>query len=294
MLEFAEDERPVVAQVFGSDPAVVYDAVQAIEDTGVDIIDVNFGCPVKKVVKREAGSALLKNPPLLASVMRAAADAARRVPVTAKIRSGWNSVNAVEIARILEGIGAAAIAVHARTQSMGYSGNADWQVIADVKNALQIPVIGNGDVFTPQAAREMIDRTGCDLVMVARGAQGAPWLFAQINAEFRRLPIPRVTWHERIRVAAAHLALSLRQRPAIVAVRLFRSHIAHYTKGAPESAAFRGRVFCIDDAETVLIHLEEYAGFLERETPETSGSDCDKVFPASEAIPVATECHDDP
>jgi len=262
MLAFSEDERPVAAQLFGSDPSVVFDAVQKIENMGVDIIDVNFGCPVRKVVKRDAGSALLKNLELLGRVLRAAVDAARRVPVTAKIRSGWQSVNAREIATIVEANGAAAVAVHGRTQAMGYSGKADWGVIRAVKETVTIPVIGNGDVFSSDAAVQMLNQTGCDLVMVARGAQGAPWLFAQINAAFAGELPPNVEWAQRVQIAAMHLALLLRQRTELIAVRSFRKHLGFYTRGAPDSATFRREVFRCDSASEVLARMNEYAEFL--------------------------------
>ena len=174
MLRYVEEERPVGFQVFGSDPETIADAVRIVEETGVDIIDLNFGCPVKKVTKREAGSALLKNPDLLGRIVRAAVDAAKRAPVTAKIRAGWDTINATEIARIVEANGAKAIAVHGRTQSMGYSGQARWDVIRQVKETVSIPVIGNGDVFSPDDAFRMLGETGCDLVMCGRGAESTP------------------------------------------------------------------------------------------------------------------------
>lgn len=262
MVAHSEEERPVGVQLFGSDPAVVYDAVQKVEALGADIIDINFGCPVKKVIKREAGSALLKKPKLLAAIMKAASEAAHRTPVTAKIRSGWTEVNAVEIARMIQDNGAAAIAVHGRTQAMGYSGKADWGVIRDVKSAVTIPVLGNGDVFTAEAAVKMIAETGCDLVMAARGTQGAPWLFAQINAVFGGSTAEDIGWSQRVRIAGAHLGLLLRQRPEVVAVRGFRKHLGFYTRGAPESAAFRRDVFQCDSADEVLQRIENYARFL--------------------------------
>ena len=252
MMEFAEDERPIGIQVFGSDPAVVADAVQLVEEAGVDLVDLNFGCPVKKVIKREAGSALLKNPPLLAEICRAASDAARRVPVTAKIRSGWNSIIAPDIARLCEDNGADAITIHARTQNMGYSGEADWNVIRQVKEAVNVPVIGNGDVIRPEDAARMFDETGCDLVMIGRAARSRPWIFAGVNAHMQGLPVPVPDWEDRLLLAAAHLALMLRDKRERVAVTQFRSKLCNYVKGMPGASIFRQEMVVIDDPEEVL------------------------------------------
>ncbi len=284
MLQYTEDERPIGVQVFGSDPAVMYDAVQLVEDTGVDIIDLNFGCPVKKVTKREAGSALLKNPKLLGEIVNAAVRAARRAPVTAKIRAGWDTFNADEICRTIEANGAQAIAVHGRTQKMGYSGSANWGVIRQVKEIVQIPVIGNGDVFSPLDATRMLEETGCDLVMVGRGARGAPWLFGQANAHFRGIPIPDMRWLDRIAVANAHLALILRDKPQEVAVRLFRGHFSHYTKTMPCSAAFRREVFAIGDPDEVMERLRDYAEHLAEMDAAVTGTS----EPPSVSEPVET------
>jgi len=276
MLAFTEDERPIGVQVFGSDPEVIYDAVQQVEETGADLIDLNFGCPVRKVTKREAGSALLKNPELLGRIVDAAVRAARRAPVTAKIRAGWDTFNAREIARIVEANGAQAITVHGRTQKMGYAGQANWDVIRQVKRIVSIPVIGNGDVFAPADAFRMREETGCDLVMAGRGAQGSPWLFAQVNALARGIPLPEMTWAGRIDVALAHLALTLREKPAYVAVRQFRAHLGHYTKNMPCSAAFRHEVFAIDDPDAVMERLRDYAARLssmDPAAPDAPGTD---------------------
>ena len=259
MLRYTEDERPIGVQIFGCDPAVIQDAVQLVEESGVDIVDLNFGCPVKKVTKREAGSALLRNPKLLGEIVDAAVRAARRVPVTAKIRAGWDTINADEVCRIVEANGAQAIAVHGRTQKMGYSGQANWDVIRQVKRIVSIPVIGNGDVFQPADADRMRRETGCDLVMVGRAARGAPWLFAQTNAHFRGLPVPEMGWADRITVANGHLSLMLRERPVQVAVPLFRGHLSHYTKGLPWSASFRKEVFTLESPDAVMGRLRTYA-----------------------------------
>lgn len=268
MLRYTDDERPIAVQIFGSDPAVIHDATEVVDATGVDIIDLNFGCPVKKVVKREAGSALLKNPKLLGQIVRAAVAGSKRAPVTAKIRSGWDSINAEDIARIVEDNGAKAIAVHGRTQKMGYSGEANWDVIRRVKEIVTIPVIGNGDVFTPEDVFRMIEYTGCDLVMAARGAQGAPWLFGETNALARGIEHRPLPWSQRIEIAAAHLALILKERPSVIGTKVFRAHLSYYTKKIPGSAAFRKEVFLIDDAAEVFELLTRFARKLESE-PQT-------------------------
>jgi tRNA-dihydrouridine synthase B len=265
MLAFTEDERPISVQIFGSDPDVIGEATRFVEAAGVDIVDLNFGCPVKKVTKREAGSALLRNPDLLGRIVRAAVDAADRAPVTAKIRSGWETTNACEIARIVEDNGAAAIAVHGRTQKMGYTGDADWDVIRRVKETVSIPVIGNGDIFNPSDVFRMLDTTGCDLVMSGRGAQGAPWLFAETNAVARGEVVETVPWTHRIEIAAAHLALMLKMRPESAGVRMFRTHMSYYTKSIPGSATFRREAFVMSEADAVFQRLREFAEELENE-----------------------------
>ncbi|HOW58075.1 MAG TPA: tRNA dihydrouridine synthase DusB, partial [Smithellaceae bacterium] len=196
-LKTGEADRPLGMQIFGADPAVMAEAARMAQDMGADLIDINMGCPVKKVVRTGAGAVLLKDPRLICDIISAVKKAVA-LPITVKIRSGWSgkSINAVEVARIAEESGVAAIAVHARTADQGYSGKADWRIIAAVKNAVKIPVIGNGDIHLPQDALAMISQTACDAVMIGRGALGNPWLFAGINQLLNGRPadfLPTIT-----------------------------------------------------------------------------------------------------
>ncbi len=259
LLHFEDDQRPIGAQVFGSDPGVVADAAAIVEEQGFDIVDINFGCPVKKVTKRNAGSALLKNPKLLGQIVRAAADAVQEAPLTAKIRAGWNEINAVEIANICEDNGAAAVAVHGRTQKMGFSGDAMWDVIRDVKQAVGIPVIGNGDVFAPGDAFEMIEQTGCDIVMVGRAAQGNPWLFMNINRMAMGLPVYTPSPHERLAQGLAHQVELLKERGEQIGIREMRKHWSHYSKGLRGASLLRKEIFRLSTHEEVVEALVDWA-----------------------------------
>ena len=182
LLKVDERERPVSLQLFGSDPDIVADIAASLEDGPYDIFDINMGCPVPKIVKNGEGSALMRNPKLVEEILTKLVKAVKK-PVTVKFRKGFNDtcINAVEIAKIAESAGVAAVAVHGRTREQYYSGKADWNIIREVKKAVKIPVIGNGDVFTPQDAKRLVEETGCDGIMVARGAKGNPWIFKQIT-----------------------------------------------------------------------------------------------------------------
>ncbi|MFA6309539.1 MAG: tRNA dihydrouridine synthase DusB, partial [Clostridia bacterium] len=172
-------EMPVALQIFGCDPTIMADIARKLDKTDVSIIDINMGCPTQKITKNGEGAALMKNPKLVADIVKNVSNATSK-PVTVKIRKGWNdSINAVEIAKIAEDSGAKAVAVHGRTREQFYSGDADWGIISDIKNAISIPVIGNGDIIKPEDAEKMIDETGCDAVMIGRGAQGNPWIFSR-------------------------------------------------------------------------------------------------------------------
>ncbi len=244
MLRIDERERPLAMQIFGAEPAGMAAAARIVARAGADIVDINMGCPTPKIVKNGEGCALMRRPELAYEIMAAVA-AAVAVPVTVKIRKGWDaaSVNAVEIAALAEKAGVAAIAVHGRTREQFYTGTADWDIIRSVKERVGIPVIGNGDVHTPQDAARLLAYTGCDAVMVGRAAQGNPWLFRQITRYLGsgQLP-PPPSVAERLEVLGRHLAMLIEHKGERTAVREMRRHAAWYTKGLRHAAEIRLRL----------------------------------------------------
>ena len=248
-------------QLFGREPEYVARAARELESEGFAFIDLNFGCPAPKIVGNGEGSALMREPKLLGEVVRAAVRATK-LPVTAKIRAGWDasSVNAAEVARICEGEGARAVAVHARTRDQFYAGHADWRVIAEVVRAVDIPVLGNGDVRTGADARRMLEETGCAHVMVGRAAQGDPWVFAEIRAALEGKPWTPPTLQERMRTALRHLDMALTLYGEKKGVLEMRKHVAWYITGVPGAARLRERVNALSNAGAVRALLMEYAG----------------------------------
>lgn len=233
LMRVTDEDHPVGIQLFGHEPAVVAQAAVVAERAGADVLDLNMGCPTPKITGNGGGAALLKNPPLCAEIVRAAVRATS-LPVTAKIRIGWDeqSINCVEVAKRLEDAGAAAITVHGRTRAQFYAPSADWSRIAEVKRAVSIPVIGNGDVNTPEDAQRMYDETGCDLVMVGRGAMGRPWLFRQIDAARKGLPVPPdPTAAERVGIMREHMRLLIAYKGAYLAMQQSRGQLSCYVKG---------------------------------------------------------------
>ena len=248
LLLVKEEERPVSLQLFGRDPVILSETAKKIEHRNFDILDINMGCPVPKVVNNGEGSALMKEPKLIGEIVSAVSKAISK-PLTIKIRRGFNEaeVNAVEVARIAEANGAAAIAVHGRTREQYYSGKADWEIIRQVKEAVSIPVIGNGDVGTYEDAVRLQKETGCDGVMIARGAQGNPWIFMHIKEAMRNNAAPlKPTIREAVDMMLRHAKLEVMYKGEYVGIREMRKHVAWYTTGYPMAARFRQNVNLID------------------------------------------------
>ena len=267
-LDFEADEHPISVQIFGSEPDEMAEGARVAAERRPDLLDINCGCPVKKIVNRRAGAALLKDPSRLGRIVSAMAKAVS-IPVTLKIRSGWDDdTKASEVARLAEDMGAAAVAVHGRTRKAGFTGTADWDVIRDVAEAVSIPVIGNGDVRDPLAARDMMKQTGCDMVMVGRWAIGDPWLFGRIEhflATGTLLGAPSA--RERVSMAVRHLRLSVENKGLPAGVREMRRHFAAYVKGIDGAAAFRRQLMTEDDP----VCVEAILNAVRRRAEEVSG-----------------------
>lgn len=257
LLAIHPKEYPVSLQLFGSDPKIISEQAKRIEELPFQILDINMGCPVPKVVKNGEGSALMKNPKLVYEIVYQTARAIQK-PVTVKIRKGFDDtcINAVEIAKIIEEAGGAAVAVHGRTREQYYSGKADWEIIRQVKEAVSIPVIGNGDVTSREKALEMRERTGCDGVMIGRGAQGNPWIFHELLEYDRtgRLP-PRPSKEQIKETMLRHARLQLEFKGEYLGIREMRKHVAWYTKGMEGSAKLRDDINKVEsyaELETLL------------------------------------------
>lgn len=262
LLEIDQGEIPVSLQLFGSDPDIISEMAKRIEERHFAILDLNMGCPVPKIVNNGEGSALLKDPKLVEKILTKTVRAIKK-PVTVKIRKGFDEehVNAVEIAKIAEGCGVAAVAVHGRTREQYYSGQADWEIIAKVKQAVSIPVIGNGDVVDGPSAKALLTQTGCDGIMVGRAAQGNPWIFREIEHYLRTGEVrERPTGKEVYDTILSHAEMELAHKGEYTAVREMRKHISWYTAGYPNSAALRRRINAMESFEELKEALSEALG----------------------------------
>ena len=261
LIEVSPDEHPISMQIFGSDPAIMAEAAQIVQDYGADIIDINMGCPVPKVVKNGEGAALLRNLPLAGAIIEAVVRSVQ-IPVTVKCRLGWDAEHLVapELAKIAMECGVAAITVHGRTRDQFYQGKADWEQIARVKQSVNIPVIGNGDVDSPEAALRLMQQTGCDGVMIGRAALGRPWLFEQVGHFLKTgevLSAP--TLEEQFAIIKKHLHLQIAYAGEIRGVKEMRKHLSWYFKGLPGAAAMRDLVNSLNTLDEVERALSDYA-----------------------------------
>ena len=248
LLEIHPEEEPVSLQLFGSDPEVISEIAKRIEELPFAILDINMGCPVPKIVRNGEGSALMNQPKLVHEIVSKTVKAIQK-PVTVKIRKGFNdeSINAVEIAKIMEDAGAAAVAVHGRTREQYYSGKADWDIIRQVKEAVSIPVIGNGDVVSGESALAMMRETGCDGVMIGRGAQGNPWIFSElVGYEKTRVMPERPSNGELKDMMLRHARLQIQYKGEYLGIREMRKHVSWYTTGLPNSAKLRGEINAVE------------------------------------------------
>ena len=251
LLEIHPEEEPVSLQLFGSDPEVISEVAKQIEELPFAILDINMGCPVPKIVRNGEGSALMNQPKLVYEIVSKTVKAIQK-PVTVKIRKGFNdeSINAVEIAKIIEDADGAAVAVHGRTREQYYSGKADWDIIRQVKEAISIPVIGNGDVTSGESALAMMRETGCDGVMIGRGAQGNPWIFSELREYEKTGQMPaRPSNAELKEMMLRHARLQMQYKGDYLGIREMRKHVAWYTTGLPNSAKLRGEINAVESYE---------------------------------------------
>lgn len=255
-----EKEKPGAVQIFGSDPEIMANVTSKLNKSNASIIDINMGCPAPKITKNGEGSALMKRPDLVAKIVKAVVSASQK-PVTVKIRKGWDdtTVNAIEIAQIAEDNGASAVTVHGRTREQFYSGKADWNIIRQIKQTLSIPVIGNGDVVGPKEALQMLEETGCDAIMVGRGAQGNPWIFNQINKYLEGgVIVSGPTPEEKIKTIIRHMNMLIDHKGERTGILEMRSHIAWYIKGLRDATYTKQKIFKLTDREEIISLLQSF------------------------------------
>ena len=260
LLAIHPEEYPVSLQLFGSDPKIMSEMAKMIEELPFQILDINMGCPVPKVVRNGEGSALMKNPKLVHEIVSAVSKAIEK-PVTVKIRKGFDDdhINAVEIAKIIEDAGGAAVAVHGRTREQYYSGKADWDIIRQVKEAVSIPVIGNGDVTDAASAEALVEQTGCDGIMIGRGAEGNPWIFKQILHYMQTgETLARPTQHEVKEMMLRHARMQVEYKGGAIGIREMRKHVAWYTAGFPHSAKLRAAINQVESLQALEQMLNEW------------------------------------
>lgn len=265
LLQIDEREKPVAVQIFGSDPDIMAQIANEAASTGASIVDINMGCPTPKIVKNGEGSALMLNPNLVGRIVKAVSQAVH-LPVTVKVRKGWDegSINADEIAMIAEENGAKAVTVHGRTREQFYSGKADWDIIKQVKQSVKIPVIGNGDIVTPEDAKRMLEYTGCDGIMIGRGAQGNPWIFSRVIHYLNTGELlPEPTPQEKINKAIENVRLLVQYKGEYVGIREARKHVAWYIKGLRNAARVKEAVNRITTLSEMENLLREYGSDVE-------------------------------
>lgn len=253
-------ERPAAVQIFGSDPGIMAYAAAKVEEDGAELIDINMGCPTPKIVNNGDGSALMKNPKLAGEIINAVVKQVR-IPITVKMRKGWDgkTVNAVQLAHIAEQEGAAAVAVHGRTREQFYTGRADWNIIREVKAALSIPVIGNGDIYTPQDAERMLEETGCDAVLIGRGAQGNPWIFKRTKEYLETGVLPEEpSTKDRVEMLIHHMNMLVQQKGEHIGIKEMRKHASWYLKGLHGSCTIKSRIFKMTQKQEIENLLNSY------------------------------------
>lgn len=272
MLDSLPEEKPLSVQIFGSDPDVMAEAAKIVEANGADIIDLNFGCSVKKIIKTGSGAALMQKPDLCEAVLKNVRKAVR-LPLTIKIRTGWDKSGeqALNLARIGEVCGIDGIAVHPRTATQGFAGDADWSIIAAVKRRVSIPVIGNGDIFSAEDAIKMQAETGCDAMMIGRKAIGCPWIFSQVLAQMRGEEIPLLSLEQRFAIIRRYLHRSVKYLGEYRACRMMRSRLSWFVKGLPHSSHFRKSITQISSESQAMDLIDDYQQSLVQEANDIKG-----------------------